>query len=498
MLNVRDYGASGMAVCKETLELTGLQFKYLKYPPGITADIYYPRDDKAEYDSEGIQRAIDAAAESGGGVVYVPAGDYLIAPIRLRSGVELRLDNGARLWGSPYLKDYYTGSGDPVVSQLDLSAFNRDTDMPEDKLYRLITAVDAEDVSITGRGQINAQSPAWVFPWMNSNPTKKILDRPKDTIFFHRCRNVKVEDIGILNTPTWTLVFDECDQVYVRGVRIHTFDVINADGIDLHATSNATIADCNIWVMDDAICLKNVIPDRTMRNIVVTNCIIRTLCNGLKIGTDTQGNYENIAFSNIVIQNPEDDMRTGNGINLNAIDGGWVRNVSFNNIVMHNVTTPMFLLSSCRTSLQKKNREPRPGSMEDIQISNVQVHGFRQTSFITGYPGAPVRRVFLQNIQMRKTGDFYKEPIAGPVPVKPEQYPTGHMYGKNRQAGDQLPAYGLFCRHVETLRIRDFGLDCPEADARHFIALEQCQDVQAGQAEVWGPSPDKLVSEVHA
>ena len=80
---------------------------------------------------------------------------------------------------------------------------------------------------------------------------------------------------------------------------------INTDGIDLDGCQNVLISKCNIETGDDAICLTSDNPlggsPRLARNIVVTNCIPTTCCNGFKIGTGSVGECENITFSNSVI-----------------------------------------------------------------------------------------------------------------------------------------------------------------------------------------------------
>ena len=43
----------------------------------------------------GIQAAIDACASRGGGVAYVPPGEYVSGPLWLKDNVELRLEAGA-------------------------------------------------------------------------------------------------------------------------------------------------------------------------------------------------------------------------------------------------------------------------------------------------------------------------------------------------------------------------------------------------------------------
>jgi polygalacturonase len=72
-LNVRDFGASGHGIDKDTAV---------------------------------IQKALDVCADAGGGEVIVPAGNYLIGSIELKSNTTLRLEHDANLLGSPDLADY--------------------------------------------------------------------------------------------------------------------------------------------------------------------------------------------------------------------------------------------------------------------------------------------------------------------------------------------------------------------------------------------------------
>jgi polygalacturonase len=67
VFNIRDYGASGK---------------------------------KADDARAAIQKAIDAAAAAGGGVVYLPPGAYTSGTLRLRSHVNIYIESGATLFGS--------------------------------------------------------------------------------------------------------------------------------------------------------------------------------------------------------------------------------------------------------------------------------------------------------------------------------------------------------------------------------------------------------------
>lgn len=484
MFNVCDYGAAGIARASEELELRNLDYCWFHYAPGLKKVIYHPLPD-AEYDSVGLQKAIDTAHEAGGGTVLVPAGDYLIAPIELKSRVTLHLEPGATLWGSPYLKDYAPAPDADIPSYTHERGYNR-AQRNINQRVRLISAHGANHVSITGSGTINAQSCAWVFPWMNGVPESwQSLQRPSDTIIFHRCESVVVEGIELVDTLTWSIVFDSCHYVRVRGVRIHAFDVVNSDGIDLVHTSNAIISDCDIHTTDDAICLKSTIPEHTARNITITNCILRTLCNGIKIGTDTVGNFEDITISNIVIYNPDNDMKDATGgINLCAVDGGCVRNVNISNIVMHNVMCAFYLVSSCRTAQQEGIRTPRAGTMERISISNVRADGTRYTNFIIGHPDQPIRDVHLSSINIRKKAEFYSAPPAVAVPECANQYPNPFMFGspdggKDREnQKDGLPAYGLYLRDAREITVRDYQVESLQEDVRELAASERCAMVE--------------------
>lgn len=478
--NVRDYGASGVAQQGQQLTLANLHYKWISYPAGTSAIIYEARPG-AIYDSTGIQQAIDAAHRAGGGTVVVPSGNYLISPIQLRSRVRLHLEPGATLYASPHLNDYRPAKLPtfPFPGERGNGQFRS---IASDGKRPLVWAEDAEDVSITGQGAIDGQSPQWVIPWMNNNPTSwETLQANRGTtpVCFHRCRRVRVEGIRILQSPTWTLVFDTCDGVQVRGIEIRDFEAINADGIDLVNTSNATISDCRIWATDDAICLKNFAPGQTMGNIAVSNCVIRTLCNGLKIGTETLGNFQDITFNNIVVHNPDDDAKGAEGgINLNSIDGGFVRNINISNVILRNVDCPIYLLAGCRRAKQEKfcpGQPLRNGQMERIYISNVQADGARHTSWIVGDADGAIRDVRLSNINIHKTRDFYDAPVTTPVPHLPEAYPSPCRFGR-RHTGDDLPANGLYLRDVRKITVDGLCLDSTATDRREFITTDRCVD----------------------
>ena len=77
-------------------------------------------DNAKTNNAQAINKAIEAAAEKGGGKVVVPAGTFVTGTIYLKSNVMLVLEQGAVLKGSPRLEDYQS-----LKTTLDLSKYER-------------------------------------------------------------------------------------------------------------------------------------------------------------------------------------------------------------------------------------------------------------------------------------------------------------------------------------------------------------------------------------
>src|ERR1700741_949980 len=114
LFNVRDYGATG---------------------DGHTLDM------------AALNRAVDACAQAGGGTVYLPPGRYLTGTVELKSHVTLELDAGATILGSENPADY------PATKSV--------WGDPREMMAPLLYAVDAENITITGRGTIDGQGAIW-------------------------------------------------------------------------------------------------------------------------------------------------------------------------------------------------------------------------------------------------------------------------------------------------------------------------------------------------
>ena len=207
---------------------------------------------------------------------------------------------------------------------------------------------------------------------------------------------------------------------------------------------------------------------KVSQNIVITNCIITGCCNGFKIGTATQGGYENITFSNSVIYNDDVDFpsRLIAGIAIGMVDGGWIDGIVITGIQMRRARSPICIRRGDRSSPHKF---PQTG-MRGVMIDGVHATDAILTSSITGIPGMIVEDVSLSNITIDTVMPGKKEWVASSVPEVPKAYPQSRMFG-------WLPASGLYCRHVKGLRLRDINFRAPADEWRPTIICDDVKDL---------------------
>jgi len=227
-------------------------------------------------DTKGLQSAINAAGQSGG-TVYFPPGTYLSGTLTLKSHVSLHFEVGAVLLGSTNLADY------PPLQP----ALRSYTDVYTNQ--SLINGENLEDVALLGRGTINGQG-------ANLKRGNEYRNRPF-LIRMVNCRHVQVADLTLLDSAMWVQHYMACEDVSIREMTVHSRCNANNDGIDIDACEKVRISDCEIFSGDDAIVLKSTL-DRPCRDVVVTNCVLSSQSNALKLGTESVGGFQNIAITN--------------------------------------------------------------------------------------------------------------------------------------------------------------------------------------------------------
>lgn len=256
-----------------------------------------------------IQRAIDECAVTGGRVL-VPAGRFVTGSLELKSNMDFHLEKGAVLLASENLSDY---------NELDAYPQNWGCKKEGWDGKHLIRCVEQENVSITGMGIIDGAGQfffderAYTRPgygWRHGLAQQKpcFEARPGQMIVFCECHNVKVYDVHLRNSCSWTLYLHGCEWVQVNGITVKNEEFHqNTDGIDVDACRYVTISDCIIDTGDDAIAIRCSGLQRLRGNhdvcehVTVNNCVLSSLSSCFRIGVGT-GTIRHINVSNVTIK----------------------------------------------------------------------------------------------------------------------------------------------------------------------------------------------------
>ena len=406
---------------------------------------YGASGDGARLDTKAIQSAVDACAAAGGGTVLFPAGAYLSGTVFLKSKVQLCLDAGAVLLGSKNLDDYPKS----------IPRIRSYTDNYTEK--SLIYGEGLHDIGIHGRGLIDGQGASFEGPYKVRPYLIRIIS----------CRSVSVSGVTIRNSPMWVQHYLACDDVSIHGITVHSRVNHNNDGIDIDCCHRVTISDSNISSGDDAIVLKST-SARPTTDVAITNCVLSSRSNAFKLGTESNGGFENIVLSNCTMY----DTRLS-GIAVEMVDGGLLDGLSVSNVTMRDVKSALFVrLGNRARPYEAGGPRPGAGKLRNVHISNVTATGANDIGCaISGIPGHEIENVTLENIRFTFEGGVKDAPVK--VPEHPAEYPEYKMFGL-------LPAYGFFCRHVRNISFRNVQTGFDRADARPALVCEDVRDLDIG------------------
>jgi polygalacturonase len=352
---------------------------------------YGAKADGVSKDTAGIQAAIDACTQQGGGTVRLMAGIYLSSPIVLKNNINLQLDKGATLLGSADHADYLPK-----------------TEFREPGLQSLVSATNASNVSITGEGVIDGAGESW---WKMARTIKNAgvmgsdHPRPRLVVFDH-CKHVRVEGVTIQNSPMWQLVLYYSDDVTIRNIKVlappHS---PNTDAIDPFSSSHVVIDHVFADVGDDNIAIKSGSinspgPDDPSRDIAISDCTFLH-GHGLSVGSEIAGGAQNIRAERIHFEGTDNGIR----VKANRDRGNDVGHLLFRDIDMKDVKNALVISEYYPKILPPDSDSAQPVTrltphFHDITIENLIATGSISAGAIAGLPEAPIAGVVLHNVKI--------------------------------------------------------------------------------------------------
>ncbi|MBQ7663514.1 MAG: glycoside hydrolase [Prevotella sp.] len=444
---------------------------------------YGAKADTTALSTKALQQAIDDCAKAGGGRVVVPTGQYKIGSIVLKSGVHLHLEQGATLFGSTDLKDYLPMKSDYVSLRTQASTI------------QLIYADKVKNVVIDGFGTIDGRGRSFKkLTWNDEGITRPHLIR------FIQSQDITIKDITLKNSGCWMQHYLACDRVRIDGIKVFNRNNYNNDALDIDGCHEVIVRGITADSDDDGITLKSTSP-RLCENIRISDCVLSSHCNAVKLGTETNGGFRNINISGIVVKPSSDQSSQFFGapskigtsaLSLEIVDGGVLENVSASDFTVEGTESPIFIRLGNRgrgyklsPRLSERGLRGEVGGLsgtgnddtitELIPIDHVgRINGIRLENFqirnagpvgcsITGLPDYHVRNVWLSNISIHHQGGVKESDLKAIndsiANEKEKAYPEATMWGN-------LPAKGFYLRHTRNIHFNNIEVITDAPDIR--------------------------------
>ena len=200
----------------------------------------------------------------------------------------------------------------------------------------------------------------------------------------------------------------------------------------------------------------------------------------IKLGTESNG-----AFRRVRVENCRFDF--SRGVALETVDGADLEDVALRGITLRGVRhAPLFIRLGARL---RGPAGTRPGRCRGIVIEDMEADQpwSAMPMIIAGLRGAPIEDVRLRRITLRSRGGGAARLARRLPPEAAADYPDPEMFGLD------LPAAGLFARHLRGLDLRRFRLICARPDARPLAWLADADRVHLDIAHVTGLGGGPLV-----
>lgn len=416
--------------------------------------------DGAELVTDILQNLINNIREAGGGTLVITPGTYRTGTLILPSNFCLELEAGATLLASDCYENY-SAAKTMTTAELSQSA--------------LLYAYGERNITLCGSGKIDGNANAF----FSSEPDEQGYrlphrNRPR-MVVFENCSYIRLKDFTIIQSPMWTVHLVSCQHVFITQISIdNDLTMANTDALDIDSCENVHISDSYFSAADDGICLKTTRKPEAiqhpLRNVTVTNCILRSKSCAIKIGTETFSDVENININNCSI------YESNRAIGIISRDGG-----NFTRLVFSNITYACSYAHACHwgksdpvfVSVRYRDPNIMPGSISDVVFSNIVGITEGAINLHSDIQGA-INNITFNTISVRQIAS--SDQAKGEYDVRPPCNPerptgmgldnayrvdplTGRAFGVELYPGG-LPA--LFARGVTELHLENINILRPE------------------------------------
>ncbi len=410
-LSLAFYGVSGAAIASdysEEIEQIVSQIQLPDIPDKKVSIIEYGAvaNDGID-DLTAIQKAIDTLAETGGGTVVLPPGDWFSeGAVNLKSKINFQLSEGAVLLFSPKPEHYL-----PAVK----------TRWEGTEMYGyspLIYAANVEDVAITGKGVIDGNANSEFHPWYDKSKPDMLKIRTMgiegvpvekrqfgeghflrpSLIQFFGAKRVLLEGYTSKNSPFWVNHLVYTDHATVRDIKVDSH-LPNNDGIDLDSVNYAVVENSHFRTGDDSVVIKSG-RDKDGRDIAKPSRYIVVRNNdmggedGIGLGSEMSGGISHVYFDNNILRKGKAAIRFKGSLDR----GGLVEHIRVTNMKIEEFDDLFWFQLNYPGVIEGGH----PSTYRDIIFDNIHVEKAKTVFEMHAYKDAPLQDIHFKNVTVKE------------------------------------------------------------------------------------------------
>jgi hypothetical protein len=241
-----------------------------------------------------------------------------------------------------------------------------------------IRGVEADNIRICGTGIVDGSR-------IRTGSTRLIV--------LEGCKNVRVNGITTVGTPSWNLVFGACENIQVDNVKLIGW-VVGSDGIDVVGTRDVRIENSFFRCNDDCVVIKALEKrpnwrwqlgwDKPVENVLVQGCVLYNARagNAMEVGFETQTeSIRNITFRDCDVIGAHGD---GSVFSIHNGDRALIENILWEDIRVEHFYT---LLIDFRVVDSRWSYNKTRGQIRNVTLRNIRATAdiFNTPSLIGGY-----------------------------------------------------------------------------------------------------------------
>ncbi|XP_007023876.2 PREDICTED: probable polygalacturonase At1g80170 isoform X1 [Theobroma cacao] len=248
---------------------------------------------------------------------------------------------------------------------------------------------------VDGGGTINGMGQEW---WARSCKRKKTnpCRHAPTALTFHKCKNLKVHNLMVVNSQQMHIAFTNCLRVTVSNLKVIAPAASpNTDGIHISASRGVEVKNSIVRTGDDCVSIVSNSSRVKIRNIVCGPG------HGISIGSLGKSNswaqVHDVLVDGAFISNTE------NGVRIKTWQGGsgYAANIKFQNVLMENVSYPIIIDQYYCDSTQPCANQTLAVKVDNISFAHIKgTSATEETIRFACSDSLPCEGLYLEDIQL--------------------------------------------------------------------------------------------------